>query len=272
MGKAGEAVMLVREETNPEDVHGMIAAKGVLTARGGATSHAAVVARQFGKVCVAGAENGGLHVNDEEGYMTAERQDIKEGDIISIDGTTGEVFAGAIALIEPNYEEEHDLITLLELGRRYPQARRVGQRRLPARRPEGCSIRRGRHRAVPHRAYVLPGGAPARRAADDPVCLRRHAAGRARSDAQAALDKLGDDSEEARRGRRSGEKGAGCARASQADKDYHDALDQLEEIQQGDFYGILKAMEGKPLLSACSTRLCTSSCLRMTICWWRRPS
>ena len=94
-GKAGKSVILVREETNPEDVHGMIASKGVLTARGGATSHAAVVARQFGKVCVAGAEKGGLHVNDEVGYMTAGRQEgVKEGDIISIDGTTGEVFAG----------------------------------------------------------------------------------------------------------------------------------------------------------------------------------
>src|SRR5207248_11766004 len=104
-GQAGEPVVLVREETNPEDVHGMIAAKGVLTARGGATSHAAVVARQFGKVCVAGAENGGLHVNDEEGYFTANGQTIKQGDIMSIDGTTGEVFAGAIALIEPNFAE-----------------------------------------------------------------------------------------------------------------------------------------------------------------------
>ncbi|HYO50304.1 MAG TPA: pyruvate, phosphate dikinase, partial [Chloroflexia bacterium] len=103
IGAGGEDVVLVREETNPEDVHGMIASKGVLTARGGATSHAAVVARQFGKVCVAGAENGGLHVNDEDGHFTANGQTVREGEIISIEGTTGEVFLGAISLIEPNY-------------------------------------------------------------------------------------------------------------------------------------------------------------------------
>src|SRR5205823_8339821 len=113
LGHGGEAVILVREETNPEDVHGMIAARGVLTARGGATSHAAVVARQFGKVCVAGAENGGLRVNDEEGFFTARDHTVREGDLISIDGTTGEVFEGAIALIEPKFEEEHDLVKLL---------------------------------------------------------------------------------------------------------------------------------------------------------------
>ncbi|HET9492774.1 MAG TPA: pyruvate, phosphate dikinase, partial [Chloroflexia bacterium] len=113
LGKAGTPVILVRAETNPEDVHGMIAARGVLTARGGATSHAAVVARQFGKVCVAGAEKGGLHVDDVQGYFTAGGQTIREGDTISIDGSTGEVFAGSIALIEPNYEEEHDLVKVL---------------------------------------------------------------------------------------------------------------------------------------------------------------
>jgi pyruvate,orthophosphate dikinase len=111
LGTAGEAVVLVRPETSPDDVHGMIAARGVLTARGGATSHAAVVARSMGKPCVAGA--GDLRIDDRKGEMRAGDQVIKEGDFISIDGTTGEVFAGQIATRDPNFAEEQDLQTVL---------------------------------------------------------------------------------------------------------------------------------------------------------------
>ena len=110
-GAAGEAVVLVRPETSPDDVHGMIAARGVLTARGGATSHAAVVARSMGKPCVAGA--GELRIDDKLGEMRSGDQVIKEGDPISIDGTTGEVFAGQIATRDPQFSEETDLQTLL---------------------------------------------------------------------------------------------------------------------------------------------------------------
>ena len=110
-GAAGQAVVLVRPETSPDDVHGMIAARGVLTARGGATSHAAVVARSMGKPCVAGA--GELRIDDKLGEMRSGDQVIKEGDPISIDGTTGEVFAGQIATRDPQFAEETDLQTLL---------------------------------------------------------------------------------------------------------------------------------------------------------------
>jgi pyruvate,orthophosphate dikinase len=111
-GSAGKAVVLVRPETNPDDVHGMLVAKGILTARGGATSHAAVVARGLGLPCVAGAES--IAVNEEARQLTVDGRTLKEGDAISIDGTTGEVFAGTIPTIDPNFEEEHDLRTLLE--------------------------------------------------------------------------------------------------------------------------------------------------------------
>ena len=111
LGKAGEAVVLVRPETSPDDVHGMIVAKGILTARGGATSHAAVVAAALGKPCVAGA--GDLRDRRGAGEMRAGDQVIHEGDDISIDGTTGEVFAGQIATCEPNFAEETDLQTVL---------------------------------------------------------------------------------------------------------------------------------------------------------------
>jgi pyruvate,orthophosphate dikinase len=112
-GKAGERVVLVRPETSPDDVHGMLQAKGILTARGGATSHAAVVARGLGLPCVAGCE--GIRVDEEGNYFdvigTTTR--LNENDDISIDGSTGEVFAGIIPTVEPNYEEEHDLRTVL---------------------------------------------------------------------------------------------------------------------------------------------------------------
>jgi pyruvate,orthophosphate dikinase len=111
LGKAGEAVILVRQETSPDDVHGMIASRGVLTARGGATSHAAVVARSMGKPCVAGA--GDLRIDERTATMRAGDHTVKEGDFISIDGTTGEVFAGDIKTKSPNFSEEKDLQTLL---------------------------------------------------------------------------------------------------------------------------------------------------------------
>jgi pyruvate, orthophosphate dikinase len=94
--KRGEHVMLVRIETSPEDIRGMAAAEGILTARGGMTSHAALVARQMGKVCVAGCE--ALDISYENSRMKVRGKDflVKEGDYISIDGSTGEVFEGEI--------------------------------------------------------------------------------------------------------------------------------------------------------------------------------
>jgi pyruvate,orthophosphate dikinase len=110
-GHEGKRVVLVRPETNPDDVHGMLVAKGVLTARGGATSHAAVVARGLGLPCVAGCE--AIDVDEEARRFSVDGRTLKEGEEISIDGTTGEVFAGIIPTIDPNFQEEHDLRTLL---------------------------------------------------------------------------------------------------------------------------------------------------------------
>ncbi|MBB3172570.1 pyruvate,orthophosphate dikinase [Endobacter medicaginis] len=95
-----EATILVRIETSPEDVHGMHAARGVLTTRGGMTSHAAVVARGMGRVCVAGA--GGIRIDYAAQTLTAGGVTLKAGDWITLDGSTGEVFAGAVPTIEPN--------------------------------------------------------------------------------------------------------------------------------------------------------------------------
>ena len=94
LANAGKKVVLARVETSPEDLRGMIAAEGILTSRGGVSSHAALVARQMGKVCVAGA--GEIVIDYAKGTLTCAGQTLREGDAISINGSTGEVFAGAI--------------------------------------------------------------------------------------------------------------------------------------------------------------------------------
>jgi pyruvate,orthophosphate dikinase len=108
---AKQLVVLVRPETSPDDFHGMVAATGILTARGGSTSHAAVVARGLGLPCVAGCAELDIDLSKRE--MRVGGKVIKEGDPISIDGTTGEVFAGELPTIQPNFREEKQLIELL---------------------------------------------------------------------------------------------------------------------------------------------------------------
>lgn len=103
-GNSGEHVILVRRETTPEDIHGMAAAQGVLTSRGGMTSHAAVVARGMGQPCVVGAE--AISIDMENGSFTIDGISVKKGDIITIDGTTGEVINGEAPLIEPDFSTE----------------------------------------------------------------------------------------------------------------------------------------------------------------------
>ena len=105
-------VIMVRPFTKPDDVHGMLASKGILTSEGGATSHAAVVARQFGIPCVVGASS--VRIDMEKRQFSAGDVVVKEGDYISVDGTTGEVFLGEIASSAPSLEEQTDLLTLLE--------------------------------------------------------------------------------------------------------------------------------------------------------------
>ena len=98
--RSGEKVILVRRETNPDDLNGMIAAEGILTSRGGKTSHAAVVARGMGKTCVCGAEE--LDVDTKRRRLTAPNGTvIEEGDVISVDGSSGLVFAGEVPVVAP---------------------------------------------------------------------------------------------------------------------------------------------------------------------------
>ncbi|HXQ10009.1 MAG TPA: pyruvate, phosphate dikinase [Caulobacteraceae bacterium] len=109
LGQAGEAVILVREETSPEDIHGMHAARGIVTARGGMTSHAAVVARGMGRPCVSGV--GELLIDAKGRTFSARGRTIRAGDIITIDGSSGEILAGAVQMVEP--ELTGDFATLM---------------------------------------------------------------------------------------------------------------------------------------------------------------
>jgi pyruvate,orthophosphate dikinase len=109
LGHGGQRVILVREETKPEDIHGFFASQGILTARGGKTSHAAVVARGMGKPCVAGAE--GIHVDVQMRKAFVGGHTISEGDVITLDGTTGDVYLGEVPMIEAEFSSE--LVTLL---------------------------------------------------------------------------------------------------------------------------------------------------------------
>ncbi|MEM7034674.1 MAG: pyruvate, phosphate dikinase [Chloroflexota bacterium] len=110
-GKEGKDVIMVRPFTRPDDVHGMFASQGILTSEGGATSHAAVVARQFGVPCVVGAND--VTIDQEGRKFTANGVTVNEGDWISIDGGTGEAFLGQIPTVDVDFSKEEELATLL---------------------------------------------------------------------------------------------------------------------------------------------------------------
>ncbi len=130
----GEAVILVRVETSPEDIHGMHAAKGILTARGGMTSHAAVVARGMGRPCVSGAS--ALTIDMNSRTLKIGNRELKEGDLITLDGASGEVMAGLVPTIEP--ELVGDFGTLMEWADKH---RRM-KVRTNAETPEDCRTAR----------------------------------------------------------------------------------------------------------------------------------
>ncbi len=129
-GKAGRDVIMVRPETKPDDVHGMLSSKGILTSRGGATSHAAVVARQFGTPCVAGAED--LDIDVRNRVMKVDDHVIREGEVISLDGATGEVFVGEINMVEPDFEREDYLQKLLSWSDMFRRLNVYGNADYPA--------------------------------------------------------------------------------------------------------------------------------------------
>ena len=177
----GEAVILVRSETSPEDIHGMHAARGILTSRGGMTSHAAVVARGMGRACVSGA--GAVRIDVEDGVMLANGRTFTTEDRITIDGGSGEVMAGEIATIQP--EMTGGFARLMEWADGARRLRVAGQCGDAPRRRGRARLRGGGYRALPHGAHVLRHGPHPRHARDDPGRRRGRAPRRAR---QAAAD------------------------------------------------------------------------------------
>ena len=167
--KQGRAVLLVRRETNPDDLPGMIAAHGVLTSRGGKTSHAAVVARGMGKTCVCGAED--LRVDtDKHVITTTDGITVHEGDVLSIDGATGDVFLGEVPVMESpvvryfdgtlsaDDRQSDDLVTAVHRLLAVADQRRVLEVRANADTGEdasrAASLRRPGRRPGPYGAHV----------------------------------------------------------------------------------------------------------------------
>jgi len=197
-GKSGEKVILVRPETTPDDIHGIFAAQGVLTSRGGMTSHAAVVARGIGKPCVCGCE--ALRIDLENKSFTVEGIVVKEGDLISIDGSTGQVILGAVPLIEPEFSEDFRLI--LEWA---DEVRKLGVR-------ANADTPQDAQRA---RSFGAEGIG---------LCRTEHMF--------MAQDRLPIVQEMI---------------LAETPEERRQALDKLLPMQQGDFYEILKVMDGLPV-------------------------
>ncbi len=198
LGGEGQKVLLVRTETTPDDIHGIVAAQGVLTSRGGMTSHAAVVARGMGKPCVCGAES--LIIDVEAKTLRVGDRIIKQGEILSIDGTSGRVILGEVPMIDP--ELSPALLQLLE----WADDLRVLGVRANADTPEDASKARG---------FGAEGIG---------LCRTEHMfMGQDRLPVVQRMI-LAETADEKR-----------------------DALAQLRPMQQDDFYGILKAMDGLPV-------------------------
>jgi pyruvate,orthophosphate dikinase len=240
--EAGEQVLLLRPETSPDDVHGIIKSVGVLTARGGMTSHAAVVTRGLGKPCVVGCEE--LHFDLAARTVTSRGKTISEGDLVSIDGATGEVIIGELPHIDPLPEDLEELNTLLGWA---DQARRMqvwanadtpeDAERARANGAEGIGLCRTEHmffpeERLPHIQALLAVGPEASkliRLVDD---LRARLAQAPASERESLGHRLVD---------------AEHVVASSKDvAKFHAELGKLEEFQTADFYSMLKAMDGRP--------------------------
>jgi pyruvate,orthophosphate dikinase len=221
----GETVVLVREETSPDDFPGMAVAQGILTAKGGATSHAAIVARQIGKPCVAGSEELHVDADAKTAHSNVTGLEIHEGDWISLDGSTGEVFVGALPTVSARYEEQTELQTILgwadgirrmgvwtnaDKPEEAEQARSYGAQGIGLCRTEHM-FREGERLEIVRAAILVASQATRFKA-------RVAAGGELTADEAAVVAEF-----DARMG-------------------------ELEALQQGDFEGIFKAMDGLPVV------------------------
>ena len=235
-------VVLVRTETSPDDVHGMLYAKGILTAHGGATSHAAVVARGLGLPCVAGCE--ALRIDYQKGEFRVGDKLVRRGDFVSIDGTTGEVFEGTIRTIDADFEREADLRRLLgwaDEARRlqvwanadYPRdaqrARKFGAQGIGLCRTEHMFFETDRLPIVHEMILAAP---EYRRVSSQVRSLR--------AELEAAKDE--------RRADLSSRLALLEPILGDLSKQYLGSLERLGRLQKDDFVGILRAMAGLPVI------------------------
>ena len=219
----GERVVLVRIETSPDDFHGMAVAQGILTARGGATSHAAVVARQIGKPCVAGCHE--LLVDYGAKTATANGVTFREGDQISLDGTTGEVFLGALPTVSARFEDQPELQRILGWA---DEVRRM-QVWTNADKPEEAAQARGygaQGIGLCRTEHMFREGERLEIVRD--AILVAMVATRAKAKAAAGEPVSEDETAAVTR--------------------FDAAMGQLEVLQQGDFEGIFKAMDELPVV------------------------
>ena len=240
----GTKVVLVRMETSPDDVHGIIKAEGVLTSPGGMTSHAAVVTRGLGKPCIVGCEE--LQFNVEERSFSARGKTVYEGELVSIDGSTGEVLVGEIPVVPPNPDDLAELQTLLAWADEHRRLQTWANADTPedarlARQygAEGIGLCRTEHmffaeERLPHIQKLLTVAPEASRLAQDVDTLRalaRNAPAVERETLAQRMDRAKLDLE-----------------GSVSVREFHESLAKLEEFQTTDFYGILKAMQGLPVV------------------------
>jgi phosphohistidine swiveling domain-containing protein len=183
-----QSVILVTTETSPEDIHGMAVAQGILTARGGMTSHAAVVARGMGKPAIVGAER--IQIDLQARTLTVGATAIRHLEMITLDGASGQVFAGEIPTVLP--ETGPKFYELLGWADR---VKRLGVRasRHASRRATRPRVRGAGHRTVPNRTHVLRRGSPAVRAGNDPHRIKTRGIPDARTASRDAMSGLPRD-------------------------------------------------------------------------------
>ena len=247
----GKDVIMVRPFTKPDDVHGMLAAQGILTSEGGATSHAAVVARQFGVPCIVGASMIQIDMNNR--VMTSNGMTVKEGEWISLDGATGEVFIGKLELTTPDVSQQKELMALLswadELSRLqvwanadYPRdarrAREYGAKGIGLCRTEHMFFETSR---LPHVQEMIMNAEPTQVKLDILEGLRNalkvgRLEGRVlKEDEKVALEER----------IKAAEKELAEDPGAQA---YFNALKFILPLQRDDFYGLFEAMNGYPVI------------------------
>jgi len=253
MGAAKHKVILVRKETTPDDIHGMDAAQGILTATGGMTSHAAVVARGMGKPCVSGVS--AIHVNEKARTMTVDKTVVKEGDWITIDGSTGRVILGAVPTIDAEISGEFEaFMTIADKYRRLKvrsnsdiprdaiKAREFGA--------EGIGLCRTEHMffaedRLPLVVQMIM-AAPVVKALTEKLATREKAL--------AGLVNLPADEDRKKAALHRKEVAAIKLEIASTKKElalqsksYKNALARLLPFQRKDFYGLFKAMKGYPV-------------------------